>query len=148
MSLNIKTPMKAATARRTREREMIFDFVATLRRHFSADDVLFGLHRRSQRVSRATVYRTLDLLVAGGALQRLPMDQGGFLYEHHHGRKQHAHLYCLGCGALVDYPMGALGRLPQRVRREVGFEAAHLLLRVCGYCKRCGSRQRRAASKA
>lgn len=147
MSLNINTS-EAATSRRTRERELIFDFVETLHGHFSADDLFFGLHRRGQRVSRATVYRTLDLLVDRGMLQRVPMDQGGFLYEHIHGRKQHAHLYCLGCGRLTDYPMPSLGLIPGRVRRQAGFEAEHMLLRVCGYCKRCRNRQRRKAAKA
>lgn len=148
MSLNLKMTRNASTARRTHERELIFDLVDTLRGHFSADDLVFGLHRRGQRVSRATVYRTLDLLVNRGMLQRVSMDEGGFLYEHIHGRKQHAHLYCVDCGQVFDYPMPVLGRLPQRVQREAGFEAEHLLLRVCGHCKRCRNRRVRAGRKA
>ena len=77
MSLNIiKT--KSATSRHTRERELIFDFVETLHGHFSADDLFFGLHHRGQRVSRATVYRTLDLLVDRGMLQRVPWTREAF----------------------------------------------------------------------
>lgn len=128
---------RQALSRRTRERELIFDFVETLHGHFSADDLLFGLHRRGKRVSRATIYRTVDLLVDGGVLQRVPVDEGGFVYEHIHGRTQHAHLFCLRCGRLTDYPMPALGRLPQRVRKQAGFEMEHVLLRVCGYCRKC-----------
>ncbi|MGH9727826.1 MAG: Fur family transcriptional regulator [Candidatus Acidiferrales bacterium] len=147
MSLSIINPVKGATARRTRERELIFDFVETLRGHFSADDLLFGLHRRGRRVSRATVYRTLDLLVDHGMLQRVPVNQGGFLYEHIHGRAQHAHLYCLSCGGLVDYPLPSLGLIPRRVRRQAGFETEHMLVRVCGYCKRCRNKRRGKTGK-
>ncbi|MGB6481863.1 MAG: transcriptional repressor [Candidatus Acidiferrales bacterium] len=140
MSLSIKHSASSATSRRTRERELIFDFVETLHGHFSADDLLFGLHHRGKRVSRATIYRTLDLLADRGVLQRVPVDEGGFVYEHIHGRSQHAHLFCLSCGKLTDYPMPPLGRLPQRVRQKAGFEMEHLLLRVCGYCKGCRHR--------
>jgi Fur family transcriptional regulator, ferric uptake regulator len=142
MSLSIKPSVSPASSRRTRERELIFDYVETLHGHFSADDLLFGLHHRGKRVSRATIYRTLDLLVDEDVLQRVPVDEGGFVYEHIHGRSQHAHLFCLACGKLTDYPMPLLGRLSQRVRKKVGFEMEHLLLRVCGYCKRCQNRAR------
>ncbi|MHB8484128.1 MAG: Fur family transcriptional regulator [Candidatus Acidiferrales bacterium] len=148
MSPDIIKTASGSMTRRTRERELICDFVETLRGHFSADDLLFGLHRRGRRVSRATVYRTLDLLVDRGMLQRVPMDQGGFLYEHIHGRKQHAHLYCLSCGRLADYPMPSLGLIPGRVQRKAGFKAEHMLLRVCGYCRRCHRRGRGKAARA
>jgi len=148
MSPSLTKAASGAMTRRTRERELIFDFVEALRGHFSADDLLFGLHRRGRRVSRATVYRTLDLLVDQEMLQRVPVNQGGFVYEHIHGRKQHAHLYCLSCGGLVDYPMPLLGLIPRRVRRKTGFEAEHMLLRVCGYCKHCRGKAARRTVRA
>ncbi|MFZ0334134.1 MAG: Fur family transcriptional regulator [Candidatus Acidiferrales bacterium] len=148
MSLSITHSVSPAASRRTRERELIFDYVETLHGHFSADDLHFGLHHRGKRVSRATIYRTLDLLVDEGVLQRVPVDEGGFVYEHIHGRSQHAHLFCLACGKLVDYPMPMLGRLPQRVRQEAGFQMEHVLLRVCGYCKRCRSRASTSRAKS
>ncbi|MCL6481537.1 MAG: hypothetical protein K6U02_07395, partial [Firmicutes bacterium] len=53
----------------------------------------------------------------------------------------HAHLYCLGCGRLSDYPLPLLLHLPEQVRREQGFAAEHLLFRICGYCRACRARQ-------
>jgi|SRR5579875_143490 len=146
ISLNINKQKMGKRSRNTHERELIFDFVEAQRGHFSADDLLFGLNRRDKRVSRATIYRTLDLLVDAGVLQRVPVDEGGFLYEHIRGRTQHAHLFCLKCGGLTDYPLPALRRLPMDVKRQRGFEMEHVLLRVCGYCKKCRSRRRERAS--
>jgi len=132
LSLNKIAPR---LSRRTRERELLLDRLASLPGHFSADDLVLALRR--DRVSRATVYRTLDLLVDQGVLQRVTLDEQGARYEVIHGRAPHAHLFCLGCGRLTDYTVPLLGELPRQVRRQTGFVAEHLLLRVCGYCQRC-----------
>jgi Fur family ferric uptake transcriptional regulator len=135
-----------APSKRTRERELILDRLHSLPGHFSAEDLWLSLAHQGSRVSRATVYRTLDLLVDRGVLQRVHLDEQGARYELIQGREQHAHLYCLGCGKLEDFPMAALQKLPARVRVEKGFEPAHLLLRVCGTCARCQRRDARGIS--
>jgi len=124
-------------ARRTHERALILDQVHTFAGHFSAEDLLYSLGRGGHRVSRATVYRTLDLLVRRGMLQRVQLGDRGGQYEVIRGRPRHAHLFCLKCGWLADYPLAILDKLPQEVRRKAGFEAEDLLLRLSGYCKRC-----------
>jgi Fur family ferric uptake transcriptional regulator len=113
--------------------------------HFTAEDLLLSLARRGKTVSRATVYRTLELLLDRGVLQRVQVGEGGALYELVKGRAPHAHLYCLGCARLWDYPLAMLGQLPQQVLRDARFQADHLLLRICGYCQPC---RVRAAKKS
>ncbi len=139
MRLSLKSKKLRCQPRRTRERELILDRLPTLPGHFSADDVVYALRRHG--VSRATVYRTLDLLVEQGLLQRVHLDARGARYEIIHNRAPHAHLYCLGCGRLSDYPLPLLLHLPERVRREQGFATEHLLFRICGYCRACRTRQ-------
>ncbi len=138
MRLNLSSTRGAGVPRRTRERELILDRLPTLPGHFSAEDLASALRR--ERVSRATVYRTLDLLVDQGLLQRVHLDEKGACYEMIRGRAPHAHLYCLGCGRLSDYPLPMLARLSGRVERQEGFHAEHLLLRICGYCQQCRAR--------
>ncbi|MCL6565375.1 MAG: transcriptional repressor [Acidobacteriia bacterium] len=141
MRLSLTSKKWRRLPRRTRERELILDRLPTLPGHFSADDVVYALRRHG--VSRATVYRTLDLLVEQGFLQRVHLDAGGARYEIIHNRAPHAHLYCLGCGRLSDYPLPLLLHLPEQVRRKQGFAAEHLLFRICGYCRACRARLRR-----
>lgn len=133
-----------APSKRTRERELILDRLPSLPGHFSAEDLWMSLAQQAKRVSRATVYRTLDLLVDRGVLQRVHLDEQGARYELILGRTQHAHLYCLECGRLEDFPLAILGKLPARVRKEAGFESEHLVLRICGHCAKC---RRRGAGK-
>lgn len=140
MRLNRNKLSAGRVPRSTREREVILDRVASLPGHFSADDLFLSLRRGRQRVSRATIYRTLDLLVGQGVLQRVHLGEEGAKYELIRGRPLHAHLYCLRCGRLEDYPLPVLEALPEQVRRRQGFQAEHLVLRICGYCRRCRPR--------
>jgi Fur family ferric uptake transcriptional regulator len=123
--------------RLTQERELVLDGVMAMAGHFGAEDLVFALRKGGHRVSRATVYRTLDLLVNAGLLQRLTVDEGGWQYEVMHGRAAHAHLYCVRCGKLVDYPVSGLDELHARVRRETNFQPQHHVLRICGICAEC-----------
>lgn len=139
MSLNVRE------GRRTRERELILDRIASLQGHFNAEDLTFALKR--DRVSRATIYRSLELFVAQGLLQRVHLGERGAQYEIIHGRRPHAHLYCLGCGSLTDYPLPFLSHLPGRIEKQRRFATEHMLVRVCGYCQRCRARALRKNSK-
>ena len=138
MRLSLNTS-QSPVARRTAERERILDLLPHLPGHFGAEDVLAEVKRAG--VSRATVYRTLDFLVARGVLQRVHLGEAGARYEVLAGRHQHAHLLCLGCGELSDYPLPLLERLPAAVRRRHGFAVEHLLVRLCGYCRKCRARR-------
>ena len=121
----------------TQERELVLDGLMLMPGHFGAEDVVFALRKHGRRVSRATVYRTLDLLVHSGVLQRLGVDHGGWQYEVMQGRTPHAHLYCVKCGKLEDYVVPGLDDLHVRVRRETRFQPQHHVLRICGICEDC-----------
>ncbi len=137
MRISLNKGKPALPGRRTRERELVLDCAMQLEGHVSAEEICQRLARQGRRVSRATVYRTLDLLVEHGLLQRVQLDERGGVYEVLAGRAPHAHLYCLGCGRLVDFALPVLETLPRQVQRRAGFRAEHLLLRICGYCRRC-----------
>jgi Fur family ferric uptake transcriptional regulator len=131
---------EALTRRRlrlTRERELVLDGVMAMAGHFGAEELVFALRKQGRRVSRATVYRTLDLLVDSGMLQRVSVDEEGWKYEVMEGRRPHAHLYCVECGKLLDYPVAGLEDLHARVERETRFRARHHMLRICGVCEEC-----------
>ncbi len=133
----IRESLTRRRVRLTQEREIVLDGLSAMAGHFGAEDLLFTLRKLGRRVSRATVYRTLDLLVHAGVIQRVSVDEGGWQYELMQGRKPHAHLYCVKCGKLADYPLAGLEDLPARVERETKFKPQHHLLRICGICGDC-----------
>lgn len=121
----------------TRERRLIFDEAMNQLGHFGAEELYLGLRRKRKLVSRATVYRTLDLLVEAGFLERISFNREGSRYERIFGRPRHGHLYCLRCGEIFDFMYDGFDRLTEEVYRELHFKVACPEVRVSGYCERC-----------
>ncbi len=76
----------------TKERTALLEFVLTQPAHFSADELLYEMQRTGIHVSRATLYRTLNHLVAAGVLSESDFGHGHTHYEIDLGRKPHVHL--------------------------------------------------------
>src|SRR5262245_59806996 len=83
--------------RMTREREVILDAILDTREHFDVERLYVELRKRDRFVSRATIYRTLHLLVESGLLDRARFGTDAFSYEQMHGREHHDHMVCNGC---------------------------------------------------
>src|SRR5579859_5781232 len=82
--------------RLTRERETIVEEVFASHEHFDTDQLVSRLSTRTdgKRVSRATVYRTLDDMVLAGLLRKVARSHDREVYEHDYGYPQHDHLIC------------------------------------------------------
>jgi Fe2+ or Zn2+ uptake regulation protein len=106
-----------------------------------------ALHGEEQgpKVSRATVYRTLSLLVEGGFLESLDTGRGELHYEHVLGHAHHDHMVCLGCGRIEEFVDERIEKLQQEAARAKGFEMVDHDLKLIGYCRAC-ARERRARS--
>lgn len=96
------------------------------------------LHEELQRwgVGRATVFRTLDLLVELGVLNRLHTDERCSAYivcadRHHH------HLVCERCGAVQEISDARVERAVRAMAVESGFRAREHYLEIVGVCKEC-----------
>ena len=90
--------------RLTGPRRAVVDAIQSTDRAFTADELLQRLNDTGSGVGRATVFRTLDLLVQHGILDRLHQPDGCHSYlmcgaadRHHH------HLICSDCGAVVEF---------------------------------------------
>jgi Fur family ferric uptake transcriptional regulator len=123
--------------RRTSPRALVIR--AALRRDqpFTAQAIVAELKRRG--VGRATVFRTLDLLVTHGALSRVHGIERGarcVLYtacapSHHH------HLICRGCGRVEEIRASGLEQRIAALARTHGFQLLEHGLEVQGLCREC-----------
>lgn len=138
--------LESRNLRNTAGRRAILQEIFDLgERHFSAEDLVGRLRGRGEPVSRATVYRTLDHLVAGGLVRRLSLGPKHALYEGSLGGRHHEHLICLHCGAVTEFGSGTLERLLERVCRRRRFAAQRRSIQIFGMCARCaeGGRAKR-----
>lgn len=123
--------------RYTPERDAIVRAVFARHDHFSAEDLYLALRSQDQRISRASVYRTLPLLVAAGLASEVFQEAGQAIYEHTYGHEHHCHLRCLECGAVVEFSEPALESIEKRLAGELGFVIAGHRLEVRGVCPEC-----------
>ena len=122
----------------TAQRRHIFDHVYGTDDHFSAETLYDRLRREEgPTVSRATVYRTLGMLVEGGFLEALDARSGEKLYEHVLGREHHDHMVCIDCGRIEEFFEQEIERLQHEACRKMGWEMADHNLRLFGVCPAC-----------
>jgi len=123
----------------TPERQVILRQALSFQGHFNADNLYRELSRTSRKLSRATVYRTLPLLVQSDIISETPGYQGRAGYEHIFGHSRHDHLVCVRCGRIIEFLDEGLEDIQNKVCKKYGFASIGHKLGIKGYCRRCRS---------
>jgi len=119
----------------TTQRRAILKTVLTLDCHPTADEVYAAPAVRRARVSRATVYRTLESLVRMGIITKACHPGGVVRYD---GRTEiHHHLICLRCDSVIDIADARLDKIPIPDTSALGFEVKDFRVQLRGLCRRC-----------
>lgn len=121
----------------TPEREAILAEVFAEHDHFDVEDLIMRLRQKGQRISRASVYRTLALLVESGLVQEVFYEDGHMHYEHLYGHEHHCHLRCLGCRSIVEFRDPAVEEAEKRIGSTHDFQTSGHRLDIYGYCRQC-----------
>ena len=121
----------------TPEREAILRLVFGTHEHFDAEDLLMDARSSGQRVSKATIYRTLDLLVESGLLIRHTFDGRHARYEHIYGHRHHEHMFCIVCHRIIEFTAPDLNRIQDEVASQFKFRPLKRSFQISGYCSRC-----------
>ena len=129
--------LKDRGIRLTAERRTILQGIHSCGGHFDVDALLDHFRRRGDRVSRATVYRTLGTLVELGLLRKIEMGDRQSLYEPVEGREHHEHMICLHCGEIIEFVEPEIERLQEEVCRRSGFIPQDHTLQIYGICRAC-----------
>lgn len=121
----------------TRQREAVFNIIFSGEGHFEAEELVHQLKNGPVRVSRATVYRTMELLRECQLVQKLELGGTGSLYEQVQPGGHHDHLICLGCGRVIEFHDDKLERMQGEICRGYDFAETHHSLRIFGKCGQC-----------
>ncbi|MEK7874493.1 MAG: Fur family transcriptional regulator [Chloroflexota bacterium] len=126
------TRLEAQGHRVTAPRRKVVASVLSWPGQFSAEDLAEGM----PDVGRATVFRTLKLLVELGVVCRVMLEGGRFRYrlsypDHHH------HMVCLSCERVEDLVDGSLEATMRRVAQKSRFAAEGHWLEIYGRCSVC-----------
>lgn len=131
----------------TPQRRRVFERAFATHEHFSAETLFGWIQGESKDVSRATVYRTLSLLVAGGFLESLDAGKGELLYEHVLGHRHHDHLVCLVCGKIEEFTDERIEVFQREAAERKGFTLEYHNLRLFGTCAACTKKKVRGAAR-
>jgi Fur family ferric uptake transcriptional regulator len=111
-------------------------YVFAKHNHFDADNLIDELKKAGLRMSRATVYRTLNKLVDAGLLRRLELGPRTF-FEHDYGYPQHEHLVCERCHRIIEFQSASLDNLLRDVSSSHQFQSSGHTLIIRGTCADC-----------
>jgi Fur family ferric uptake transcriptional regulator len=121
----------------TPERERVFQEASVMEGHFEAEELAYRLRKKGSRISKATVYRTLPLLVRTGLIKDVIHGEKHQHYEHIHEENLHDHLICLKCGKIVEFEEESLTKIERKVCAKYQFQPQKILIEIFGCCREC-----------
>ena len=129
--------LKKKGLRFTKERDAIFGEVLRKKGHFDPEELHISLRERGVAVSRASVYRTLPLLIEAGVIEEVERTEKHAHYECTIGRSHHDHMLCLSCGRAIEFYSEELENLQDRICSRMSFDGVSHNLEIKGYCRKC-----------
>ena len=123
--------------RNTPEREEIIREIFSRPDHFDVDELYLRLRNTGSRVSKASIYRNIPLIMECGLIKEVWHEDGHMHYEPIYGQAHHCHLRCLGCGKVIEFVEEDLKDMQERLAKKHDFDIVDHRLDVVGYCSEC-----------
>ena len=121
----------------TKERNEILDEILATEGHFDPEELFIRLKTKGSKVSRASVYRTIPLLVESGLIDEVERTDKRSHYEKVVGRQHHDHMICVRCGKVIEFFSPTLEMLQSELCQKENFSGLRHSLEILGYCERC-----------
>src|SRR5688572_20828667 len=129
--------LRPAGSKRSSKRDFIVDVFLRQDGHISADDLVEIIRREDARISRATVYRTLQWMVEAGIARKVDFGEGRFRFEHSYRHPRHFHLICKSCNRSFEFLSSDIESLLEEVAAARNFTARQSVLQIHGTCDSC-----------
>ena len=131
--------LRPAGTKRSSKRDLIVNVFLKQEGHLSADDLVALIKREDQRISRATVYRTLQWMEEAGIARKVDFGEGRFRFEHSYRHPRHFHLICKTCNRSYEFLSSDIEALVEEVAAARAFTARQSVVQIYGTCESCST---------
>lgn len=134
----LKRALKKEGLRYTQQRQSVWDELCATNDHRDAEEIYLAIRQSGLNVSRATVYRTIDVLVKNKMARKLELGDGRARYEHKVNATHHDHLICIQCGKIEEFMDEVIESRQDEIVKKFGYKLVrhiHQLFIICSECE-------------
>jgi len=137
-----KNQLKAKQLKQTKPREIITDEIMSTKAgdHFTADDLWDRLRKKKKNISKATVYRTLNLLTQEKMIEEHDFGRGQSYYERMVERPHHDHIICVLCGKISEFHNEEIEKIQTNIAKKEKFTVYYHSHKLFGSCSKCSKK--------
>ncbi len=139
--------LKEHKQRKTTERFAILDEIYSSEDHFDIDSLFERLRLRKKNISKATIYNTIELLLACKLIIRHQFRQNTGVYEKSLEYLQHDHLVCTVCNKVIEFCDPRIQLIKSSAGKKIRFEVLNHSFNLYGICKACNEKLKKQKDK-
>lgn len=138
-----------AEFRNTKQKQIILDCIKNCGySHFTVEDIYEHLKKCNKKISLATVYRNIHALEEQGIIKKIYIADDNTSFYELSSTKQHYHLVCSRCGAIIDFDESLMESFEKIIERKNGFIIKDHRVVFYGLCSSCREKQNTDSDRA
>ena len=133
----LRNALKKEGLRHTIQRQAVWDEIKSNDDHRDAEQIYSALRKNNLNVSRATVYRTIDVLYKNNLIRKIELGDSPSKYENKVNSDHHDHIICVQVGRIDEFVDDKIESQQDKIIDKLGFKMIRHIHQLFVLCKDC-----------